>query len=171
MIAIFAVLAIFFAAPMKLGSDTYGKTTLETLEILGTIKLHETTVLKESKVTGNLIANGAHFSSVDVTGDAQFTNTVIDKTTHIIGSLKAINTQFHQPINFLGQKAVFSHCNLPGLTIERDASFKAKQIVELKENTRVDGPITFEGGKGEIHLYFGSKIHGTVTGGKVVQKI
>jgi len=40
----------------------------------------------------------------------------------------------------------------------------------LKQRTVVDGPIVFESGKGEVHVYAGSQVLGTVTGGKVVKK-
>ena len=157
-------------APVHLGSDKYGKANLESLEISGTIKLNGTTVLKRTKITGNIIANGAHLHEVDVIGDAQFTDSQIEKEIQVIGSLKARRSEFHQPIRFIGQRVSFSNCKLSGITIQRDAAFKAKQVLELKEATYVDGPIVFEGGGGEVHLYFGSKIHGTVSGGKIVQK-
>ena len=155
---------------MKIGADSYGEVTLESLELVGTIKLNGTTVAKHLKVTGNLIATSAHLHDVDVDGNVKLTDTTLDQKLRVTGSLQAVGSEFRQPLFFNGQKARFSDCTLSGITIQRDAAFKAKQVIELKGKTFIDGPVNFEGGNGEVLLYPGSKVRGSVSGGKLVHK-
>ena len=157
------------AAPVKVGSDNYGEVTLESLEILGTIKLNKTTISKVLKVTGNLVATSAHLNEIEAEGDIKLNDTTLDSKVIITGSLQAQDSHFHQLLTFTGQKALFSGCSLSSIAVRRDASFKAKQVIELKK-TVVDGSIVFEGGNGEVILYPGSKIRGSVTGGKISYK-
>jgi len=152
------------------GSDSYGEVEVESLDVLGTLKLNGTTVSKQLKITGNLVANSAHLPQVDAEGNVQCTDTVLQQQTSITGSLQAHRSEFCQPLFFTGQKALFSSCKLSGITVQRDNAFKGKQVVELKAGSCVDGPIVFQGGGGEVHLYPGSKVSGTVTGGKIIHK-
>jgi len=161
---------LFAAAPVKIGSDSYGEVTLESLELLGTIKLNGTTVSKLLKVTGNLIANSAHLHEVEAEGDVKLNHSVLESQVRITGSLQADDSEFCQPLIFIGQKALFSKCKLAGITVRRDASFRAKQVIELKNQTIIEGSIVFEGGNGVVFLFPGSKIHGSVTGGKLSYK-
>jgi hypothetical protein len=158
------------AEPVKIGSDSYGEVTLESLEVLGSIKLNGTTVSKRLLVTGHLIANSAHLHEIEAEGDVKLKDSNLEAQVCVSGSLQACGSEFCQPLIFTGQKALFSKCKLSGITVRRDAAFKAKQILELKDRTIVDGPVVFEGGNGEVLLYAGSKIHGSVTGGKVTYK-
>ena len=162
--------AIMIAAtPVKVGSDSYGEVTLESLEILGTIKLNKTTISKLLKVTGNLVANSAHLNEIDAEGNVKLSDSVLDNQVVVTGSLQAHDSDFRQPLTFTGQKAFFSGCSLSSIKVRRDAAFKAKQVIELKK-TVVDGSIIFEGGNGEVILYPGSKIRGSLTGGKISHK-
>lgn len=144
--------------------------TLESLEVLGTVKFSKTTISKILKVTGNLIANEAHLHEIEAEGAVQLNRSTLQAAVTVIGSLQASDSEFCQPIAFTGQKALFSKCKLSGITVRRDPAFRAKQVIELKASTIIDGPIVFEGGNGEVLLYPGSKIHGSVTGGKISHK-
>ncbi len=155
--------------PVKVGSDTYGEITLESLDVLGTAKLNKTTISKLLKITGNLVANSAHLHKVQAEGNVKLIDTKVEKEAHITGALQATNSQFTETLEFIGQRALFSKCNLHDLTIQRDLAFKARQVVELKD-TIVDGSIIFEGGGGSVLLYPGSKVTGSVTGGKIIHK-
>ena len=97
-------------------------------------------------------------------------NTVIEESIHIIGPLRAVGSEFRHPLVLLSQKAVLSACKLTEIIVQRDGAFKGKQFLELKEGTSVDGPITFEGGRGEVLLYQGSKVHGPISGGKLIRR-
>ena len=158
------------ATPVKIGSDSYGEVTLESLEVLGSVKLNGTTISKRLLVTGHLIASSAHLHEIEAEGDVKLKDSMLQEQVSVTGSLQASGSEFCQPLILTGQKALFSKCKLSGITVRRDAAFKAKQVIELKDRTIVEGPIAFEGGNGEVLLYAGSKIHGAVTGGKVTHK-
>ncbi len=144
--------------------------TLESLELLGIIKLNKTTISRLLKVTGNLTATSAHLHDIDVEGNVRLTDSTLESKVEITGALQASGSEFRQTLFFTGQKALFSKCKLSGITVRRDAAFKAKQVIELKNQTVVEGPIVFEGGGGEVLVYPGSKIQGSVTGGKISHK-
>lgn len=100
----------------------------------------------------------------------KLTDSTLDQTVRVTGSFQATGCKFLSPIHFTGQKALLSKCTLSGITIQRDAAFKAKQLLELKNGTLIEGPVQFEGGNGEVHLYPGSKVRSNVSGGKIIQK-
>lgn len=158
-----------FADP-QIGKDAYGKETLESLQVLGTVKLNGTTISKSLKITGNLIAHSALLNQVEAAGDIQLFDTTIEQVMQVTGSVKAFNSIFRQPLVFLGQRGLFSACQLPGITVQRDLAFKSAQIIELKDKTQIDGPILFEKGGGKVLLYPGSRVKGPVTGGCIVHK-
>ncbi len=170
LLAILCAAIAIAAAPVKVGSDSYGEISLESLELLGSIKLNGTTVSKLLKVTGNLVANSAHLHEIEAEGDVKLNDTLLEAQVLITGSLQASDSDFRQSLIFVGQKARFTKCKLIGITVRRDAAFKARQVIELKNSTIIEGPVIFEGGNGEVLLYPGSKIHGSVTGGKIVYK-
>ncbi|HSX38565.1 MAG TPA: hypothetical protein VLE95_07025 [Chlamydiales bacterium] len=154
---------------MKIGSDTYGKEVIEVLNVLGIAKLNGTTISKSLTITGNLAANSAHIYRLQAEGNIKLDDTIVEDEAHITGALQANHSEFQGPIVFSGQKALFSKCKLSKITIQRDAAFKAKQVIELK-STIVEGPIVFEGGGGTVLLYPESKVTGSVTGGKITYK-
>jgi hypothetical protein len=84
-----------------------------------------------------------------------------------MGYLQAHQAKFEEALVLSGQKAVFIGCTLASITVNKDASFKGKQIIELRQGTKVTGSITFESGKGEVHLYPGATVK-EVLGGALV---
>lgn len=182
MSAFFIALSLLAASPQQprisekpanqklLGGGNYGQESLESLQVSGLAKLHGTTITNMLQVTGSLIALYAHLNHVEITGEANFTDTHIENAGTIIGSIQAVRSTFDQNLTLLTQKAVFTNCKLKSLSIRQDAAFKGKQLLELKQGTIVSGSITFEGGKGEILLYPGSQILGSITGAKVIRK-
>lgn len=154
---------------MKIGSDTYGKTSIESLDLLGTAKLNGTTV-QTLKITGNLIARSALLKKVGAVGNVQFEDTVVEDAIQITGSLQATGSEFRKTLLFIGQKALFSDCKLCGITVQRDGTFKAKQVIELKEGTTVSGDIVFENGEGVVFLYPRARVLGSVSGGRIARK-
>jgi hypothetical protein len=152
------------------GANTFGEETIETLQTTGLVKLNRTTISQNLAVNGSLISQGAQIGTIDVVGEAHLTDTTIQRGGSIVGYLQTHHSTILQPLVLNGHKAIFTTSKLAGLTIKQMDGFKGKQIVELRQKTVVDGPITFESGKGEIHLYPGSQIIGPVKGGKVVRK-
>ena len=151
-------------------SGSYGRETFESLTSTGLLKLNRTTVTRHLSVNGILISQGATIGSIDVIGEANLTDTLIENGGTIFGYIQTHHASIKQPLIINGQKAVFTSSHLAGLTVRRMDAFKGKQIIELRQKTIVDGPISFESGKGEVHLYPGSQVLGPVSGGKIVKK-
>ncbi|MES2273698.1 MAG: hypothetical protein V4487_05865 [Chlamydiota bacterium] len=152
------------------GINNYGAVTVESIQATGLIKLNGTFVQNSIYLVGSLLANHALIGSLEVTGEANLTDTTVQKTGFVTGSIQAVRSTFQNPITLLTQKAVFTASRLEGITFRKDAAFKGKQTLELKQGTIVNGPIVFESGKGEVLLYSDSRVLGPVTGGKIVRK-
>lgn len=161
------------AAPKQvqsMGAGSFGNETIDSIDTMGLAKLKGTTVLHLVQVSGSLISQDATLGSVSVMGEAHFTNTIIQNGGSILGYVQAHNSTFDGPLFIRGQKSVFVSTKLKGITVQPLDAFKGKQIIELRQKTIVDGPITFESGRGEIYLYPGAQVIGTVQGGKIVKK-
>ncbi len=160
-----------FAAPMPPAStNQYGQVTLESLNAAGLVKLSGTTISNALHLTGSLITKDADIGSLDIMGEANLTDTTINSSSYVMGSLQATKSNFLQSITLLSQKTLFTSCHLQGITIRKDESYKGKQTIELRQGTIVDGPIHFESGNGEVIISSNSKVFGAVTGGKVIKK-
>lgn len=167
---IFALATLLAADPQLPGLGNYGSETFDSLKGTGIVKLHGTSITNTLQVTGSLISQDAKIGTIDVSGEANLTNTTVKNGGTIIGSLQAVRSTFEKAITILTQKAVFTHTQLEGITVQKDAGFKGKQVIELKQNSVVHGPIHFESGKGEVILYPGCQALGPITGGKLVKK-
>jgi len=152
------------------GSHNLGAQVFEKITSQGLLKLHNTTVTQSIRVNGSLVAQAARLNSLDLAGDASLSDTIVSAPCTIIGTLRSQNTTFQGPLTLGAQKASFSGSRVMAITVRKDLSYKGKQLIELKQRTVVDGPIVFESGRGEVHVYAGSQVLGTVTGGKVVKK-
>lgn len=151
------------------GPGSYGSVNLEAIHGVGQVKLNGTTVA-QLHLTGSLIASSAQIGSLDVSGEVNLSDSQVKNQATITGYLRAQKTTFERPIFLALQRAVFTHSKMQGVTVRQNMGFKGKQVLELRQNTTIQGPVVFEGGKGEIHLYSGSKVIGEVTGAKILQK-
>ena len=149
---------------------SFGIVTFENLTTKGLLKLNGTTVKQTLYVNGSLLTQGANLHNVEVLGEANFKNTIIEEKTHVMGSLRAEKSLFKDHLTIHGVKALFIACQIGSIKVLKEPSFKGSQVLELKQKTIVDGPIVFEAGKGEIHCYPGSYVLGIVTGAKIVRK-
>lgn len=153
-----------------IGANSYGATTLDTVQGAGLIKLNGTSVLNALQVTGSLIANNSEIGTIEVSGEANLTDTTIHQGGFVLGSIRAVRSTCEKPLILLTQKAVFTASRMDALTFRQDLGYKGKQILELKQGTIINGPVVFEGGKGEILVFPGSQVLGNVTGGKIIKK-
>jgi predicted acyltransferase (DUF342 family) len=151
------------------GAGSYGAVNMEAIDGIGQVKLNGTSVA-HLYLTGTLIGINAQIGSLTVSGDVNLSETHIKQEASITGYLRAQRTTFEQPVTLTLQRAVFTTSKLQGVTVLQNMGFKGKQVLELRQNTIIQGPVVFEGGKGEIHLYSGSKVLGEVKGAKVLQK-
>lgn len=152
------------------GAANYGAVTLESLKGTGIVKLQRTQVLQDASILGSLIASQAQIGRLDIQGQANLSHTTIQKETSVLGALQAVHSKFLKEITLSSHKATFTHCELEGIHVQKEDSFKGKQIIELRQGTIVNGPIVFESGKGEVHLFPGSKTFGEIKGAKVIRK-
>jgi len=152
------------------GSNSYGKAILDSLQRSGLVKLNGTSIKEKLQVSGSMIANDADIGFLDIMGDANLSDTVVHQDSTIMGSFQASRSQFEKPITLLSHRALFTACKIDSIIIQKDLACKVKQVIELKQKTIVSGSIHFESGKGEVILAPGSKINGTVTGGKIIQR-
>lgn len=173
---IFGLIALSFVAsllaePTKaVGGANFGHETLEAIEGTGLIKLNGTTVENGIHISGSLISQNGQIGSINVSGEVSLTATTVKNGGSIMGSFQAVRSKIEAPLTILGQKTVITNSKLSGITIKKDASYKGKQIIELRLGSIVDGSIHFESGKGEVLLYQGSQVLGSVTGGKIIKK-
>jgi len=148
----------------------FGAMIFDNLTSSGLLKLNGTTVKSKLHVDGSLLTQAANLNTVEVSGEANFKNSVIAQAIQVIGSLRAEKTTFKGPITLTGFKASFFGSKLDSLKILKEANFRGHQVIELKQKTIVDGPIVFEAGGGEVHCYPGSYVVGSITGGKLIKK-
>ncbi len=167
----FSLLGSLFAEPTKaVGGANFGHETHESIDGTGLIKLNGTSVKENIHVIGSLIAHNGEIGSLDVVGEVNLNGTKIKHGGSIMGSFQAVRSQIEAPITILAQKTVLTHSKLAGITVKKDSAYKGKQIIELRGNSLVDGPIHFESGKGEVLVYPGSQVLGSISGGKLVKK-
>jgi len=150
--------------------NQYGKVDLDALDAVGLIKLSGTSVANTLRLAGSLISQNAKIGSLDVTGEANLTETTIKDGGFVMGSLQAVRSTFQGNLTILTPKALFTASRLEGVTVRQDGSYRGKQIIELKQGTIINGPIHFESGKGEVVVFPGCQVLGKVTGGKIVRK-
>jgi hypothetical protein len=140
------------------------------IDVVGLVKLKGTRVSGLVKVTGTLLANAADLGSLEIEGDVNLTSSTVHDLSRIHGHLQAFHTVFLKEVRLACPRASFSSCEIDSLLIEAPLSKGSRQVIELRHSTQVNGPITFEGGKGEVHLYPGAHLYGEVEGGKVIKK-
>lgn len=153
-----------------MGQNNFGAVTVDNIQGAGLVKLNGTSVLNSVHVDGSLISLHARIGNLEVMGEANLTDTVIQNEGFVLGSIQAVRSIFKQNITLLTQKAVFTGSTLEGITVRKDGACKGKQTIELKQKTLVKGPIVFESGRGEVLVYPGSQVLGQVTGGKIIKK-
>lgn len=151
------------------GMGNYGVEFIDSIHGSGLVKLNGTSV-SDLEVKGSLVSKDAQLGTIVVYGEANLRDTTVKGTTFIIGSMQSQGSVFQQTITLCTPKAVFTKTRIDSLTFQKDAGFKGKQVLELKQGTTVSGSIHFESGKGEVIVDSTSRINGTVTGGKITYK-
>lgn len=149
------------------GSQTYGKETVEKVQANGLVKLNGTKVTKHLQVNGSLKAENAQIEEMQVNGQATLDHCLIKQKSNVCGALIATDSRFEDELSVSSERAVFDACELTSLHILRVRGYCGVQVVELKAKTKIDGPITFDGGKGEVIADSDTKISGRVIGGKI----
>jgi hypothetical protein len=152
------------------GVTTYGAEVVESIRSWGIAKLKGTTVRTLTEVHGALLAQSAHLATLEVDGEANLHDTTLSGPVTILGGLKTQNTIFKSTLTLQTQKATLASSKLQAITVRKDPACKGKQVLELRQGTQVYGPILFESGRGEVHIFPGSQLHGSISGGRAIKK-
>ena len=135
--------------------DIHGKTSLNGC-VVDTMEIHGKTSLDRCSI-----------GSMEVYGKADLSDCSISKKSTITGFLVAGSSKFLEELTVASDRIVFSSCSLSSLRVIETKGFKNTQVVELKDNTTVNGSIIFERGNGEVILGSNCTITGNIVGGKL----
>lgn len=152
------------------GFQRYGKETVESIQEHGSIILEGTRVLGLARVNGNLTASESAIGSLQVNGQVDLKNCVVNDGASIKGSLIADKTKFQKELSVASQKIILSACSVDSLMIREVKGYDGLQVIDLRSGTKINGPIVVESGHGEIWLSSGSEISDQVSGAIVVKK-
>lgn len=148
------------------GEVTCSKGSVDSVNANGVAKMDGTTVLQHTQVNGSLQAQKVVLNTLTVNGDTSMSNSTVNKAARVNGALKARNTKFLSTLTIASNNARLDKCETKDITIEKiDAP---KQALKLT-STNVEGSIKFNGNNGFVYLCKGSKITGSVSGGKIVE--
>lgn len=159
-----AVFAIF-ADVNSNGNISYGKDTINNLDVNGMVKLDGTKITDSLKVNGYLQASKAQIEKMQINGNAILNKCSVNQKSVVRGFLQAKNSSFSDEISIYSENAVFDSCSIKSIFIHDTKSY-GKQILELKGKTKVTGTITFEKGEGEVIVGPSCEI-GDVIGAKI----
>ncbi len=122
---------------------------------LHTLLVHGTAALTHVTMSGGIIIRGpAHITQGEVLGQVR-----------LDGGVNATSTHFAKTILLIKHSGTFSHCIIAAIQAK---DIPAGTIIAIKDDTIVNGDITFIGTPGIVHLSKDSKISGKVINGKVV---
>lgn len=153
------------------GYQKYGKESLDSIQVNGTVILEGTKVSGLVHVNGCLEAEETEINTLQVNGQTELHNSVIRNTSVINGSITADNTKFQNALSVASQRIVLRMCTVESLTIREVIGFTGKQVVDLRSGTKVLGPIIVESGNGEIWISSNSEIsEEQVSGAQIYRK-
>lgn len=157
----------YMAKNINHGSQTYGKETVEEIQANGFVKLDGTRVTDPLQVNGRLKAEDAQIEEMQINGQATLDRCLVKQKSVVCGALVATNSKFADELSVSSERVVFNSCALTSLHILRVGGYQGVQVVELRGKTRIDGPITFDSGNGEVIADPDTEITGGVIGGKI----
>lgn len=152
------------------GVRVYQKETIPSISINGSLVLEGTKVSGPTCVNGSLRADESALATMEVNGQASLKNCSLSGEAFINGSISADNTKFNGGLSVAAQKISLSGCSVLSVRIRKIESYDALQVLELRSGTRIEGPIVFDAGEGEVWLCSNSAVIGEVIGGKVIKK-
>ena len=115
------------------GYQTYGKETVNSIQVNGTVVLKGTKVLGLMQVNGSVDADEASMDSIEVNGQAGLKNCLINNQSVINGSLTAENTKFQKELSISSQKITLRTCSVDSLIMRKVNGFDGIQVIELKK--------------------------------------
>ncbi|MBS0656272.1 MAG: hypothetical protein JSR46_10880 [Verrucomicrobia bacterium] len=152
------------------GFAHYGKETVSSLSVNGSLTLDGTRIKGLLEVNGKLDAQDATIGSIDVNGSVHLANCQVSGKTAVNGFFSATSSQFQDEITVSSQKVALNDSTAPSIVVRQIKWLPGTQTVELSHNSKIAGNITFESGKGKVILSDGSIVSGSVIGGEVENK-
>jgi hypothetical protein len=146
----------------------YGKETVDSIHVNGRVILEGTKILGLVQVNGSLQAKESAIHSLQINGQSDLHNCVVTNTTTINGSLNADHTKFQNALSVASEKIVLERCTVDSLTVRKVQGYTGTQVVDLRDGTKIIGPITVESGNGEIWISSNSEISEAQVSGALV---
>lgn len=142
------------------------KGMVKAIDATGFVKMNGTQVENHTQINGSLRALNIVLTSLTVNGEATIKNSVVNGEATINGSLTAKNSKFLSGLTLVSHHAILDSCELQDLVFKK--TNPTAHVLKLF-NTVVHGNVKFEDGNGVIYLCKGSKITGSVAGGKIIE--
>ena len=142
------------------------KGIVKTIDATGFVKMNGTQVENHTQINGSLRALNIVLKSLTVNGEATIKNSVVNDEAVINGNLTAKNSKFLSGLTLISHHAIFDTCELQDLVFKK--TNPTTHVLKLF-NTVVGGNVKFEDGNGVIYLCKGSKVIGSVAGGKIIE--
>jgi len=161
---------IFPKGSSSWASRTYGRKTVENVNVNGSTNLDGTTVTDSTSVNGSLRATEADLNRLHVNGSANLEKCTVHGNAHINGSLKSKDNRFEDTLIISSHKVCLDSTSTQSIEVRKITPDNNKQVVTLENNSSVMGDITFASGNGVVIVDSQSKISGNVIGGVVVKK-
>ncbi|MEI6242303.1 MAG: hypothetical protein WCP39_02735 [Chlamydiota bacterium] len=152
------------------GMTHFGNETLASIRSDGFLHLNGTHIIDTVHINGHLEAENAEIGNLVANGCAHLKNSIIKGTAIIHGTIDAHNTIFQNELSLTAEKASFSGCTLESIDVKKKALSFSSQTLEFHDHSKVKGSITFESKKGEVLLFNGSEVLGSVYGGTILHK-
>lgn len=146
----------------------YGKENIPHVYANGTVFLNGTHIEQTLKANGDVEAIQAQIASLFVNGHIRLRNCVIHDKSFINGSLEAENCLLEEKLSIATDLIILKNCETNSITI-RPSKLNRPQILDMRENTVVNGSIVFESGQGQVWTSKNSEVTGYIKGAKIYQ--
>lgn len=162
LILMFAPFAMLHAWP---GKKSYGKETVQSLDIVGSVSLEGTIVKKLAKVVGSLTAQGAQIEQLDAVGNISLTDTTINKRSSLVGKVNFYDCNVKQDLSICSDNIFISGSHVSTIYVPLlNTGYEGTQTLQLSNGTVVEGSVIFEGKNGMLVLEPGSRVLGSIEG-------
>lgn len=149
------------------GNVTCGSGPVDSVHASGNVVLHNTTVVHDVNVSGNLDAQGSQLPVVQVQGGAALTQCAVAKSCRIEGGLVARNTEFSGALSIYANHAVLDSVTTQGIHMENTGS--QPTVLSIGGNSKILGDIRVVPAGATIHVGPQVDIQGAVIGATVVK--
>lgn len=117
------------------------------------------------RIHGSLSSNQVDFNQVvDVKGPATFDHDRFKSKVNITGEIKCKSSRFDRNIQLVSDYSVFNACNMQSIVMSNHGKMKESKLY-VKDNSMVNGDITFKNKAGVVYLSADSHIFGHVNNG------